>query len=236
MKKPTEPQYLEAEEKLNQGHRVRLRERFEKLGAEALQDYEILELLLTYSIPRRDVKDLAKHLLLRFGSLAAVMDAEVTELLKVDGMGARSAVLLRLVKEMRIEYHADKLKQMVTLSSPTAVGDFARHKLAGLRDEAFMVIFLNTKNKVLGYDINSEGTVDQAAVYPRKIVRKALDFNASGLILAHNHPSGDIIPSDADARITKLIVNACSTMDIRVLDHLVVGSTGFFSFKQHNLF
>ena len=217
------------------GHRQRLRERFEKSGSNAFSEHELLELLLTYSIQVKDVKPLAKSLLLRFGSLKEVFDADISELKNIEGMGAVSAVLISLVKELNTEYHIEKLKNMEILSTPNEVYEFIKHKLAGKRDELFMVIFLNTKNRILDFEISAEGTVDQAVVYPRKIIRKALENNAAALILAHNHPSGEPEPSKDDISLTNSLKNICDTMNIRLLDHIIVGKLGYFSFNRKSL-
>jgi DNA repair protein RadC len=219
-----EPDYL--------GHRQRLRERFQKAGAEGFHDYELLELLLTYAIPRRNVKPIAKVLMERFGSLSGVLDASPQELEKVSQMGPASSSLIRLVKESCGTYLAEKMKQMDVLSSPQAVLDFARAKLAGRPHESFMVIFLNTKNHVLHHQIVHEGTVNRAVIYPRRVIEEALARNASGLILVHNHPSGQSDPSSEDRQLTRALVEATRALDIRVLDHIIVGKDGHFSFAE----
>jgi len=217
------------------GHRKRLRERFKKSGIEGMHDYEILELLLTYAIPRRDIKPFAKELIKRFGSFSGIFDANQKELETVPHIGPISSTLIRLVKEICGSYLAEKMKQKDVLSSPQAVLDFARVKLAGLPHESFMVILLNTKNKVQGYKIIQEGTLDRAVVYPRRIVEEALAHHAASLILVHNHPSGDAEPSPEDKQLTRAIVEAARTMDIRVLDHIIVGKEGYCSFVEARL-
>ncbi|RKY64161.1 MAG: hypothetical protein DRP99_02640 [Candidatus Latescibacterota bacterium] len=217
------------------GHRRRLRERFRRAGAEGLHDYELLELLLTYAIPRKDVKPIAKDLIQRFGGLSGVLDAGWKELEEVPGMGPTSATLIRLVKELCGVYLAERMKHRDLLSSPQAAVDFARVKLAGLPYEAFMVIYLNTKNEVIDYEIVHEGTVDKAIIYPRRIVESALAHHAAGLILVHNHPSGHAEPSEEDKRLTRTIVEATRTMDIRVVDHIIVGKDGYFSFVEERI-
>ncbi len=221
------PHYIE--------HRKRLRERFQKTGAEGLHDYELLELLLTYAIPRRDVKPTAKDLINRFGSLSKVMDASQAELEAINGLGATSATLIRLVKELCAAYLSERMKGRDALSSPDAVADFARMKLAGLPHEAFMVVYLNVKNEVVEHQIIHEGTVDRAVVYPRRVVEAALAHHAAALILVHNHPSGDPEPSQEDKRLTRSIIDAARTVDIRVLDHIIVGRKGYFSFHENQL-
>lgn len=219
---------------LNAGHRARLRERFLTAPA-ALPGYELLELLLTYSLGRRDVKPIAKRLIARFGGLAAVLDAAPHEIAAVDGAGPASAVLIKVVKELSASALAERIQKKPFLSSPRAVADFAVARIGGLPHEAFMVIFLNVQNEVLGSDVVNEGTVDQVAVYPRRILEAALARHAAGLILAHNHPSGYTDPSDEDKRLTETLKTTARALDIRVLDHLVVGRGGYFSFAERGL-
>ncbi len=217
------------------GHRKRLRERFRKNGTEGMHDYEVLELLLTYAIPRKDVKPIAKNLLKRFGSLSGVLDAGQKELEEVANIGPISSTLIRLVKETCGIYLAEKMRNKDVLSSPQAVLDFARVKLAGLPHEAFMVIFLNAKNKVLDYKVLQEGTVDRAVIYPRRMVEEALAHHAAGIILVHNHPSGDSEPSPEDKQLTRSLTEAARTIDLRVLDHIIVGKEGYCSFLESRL-
>ncbi|MGQ9630187.1 MAG: RadC family protein [bacterium] len=221
------PHYIE--------HRKRLRERFQKAGAEGFHDYELLELLLTYAISRKDVKPIAKELIERFGSLSGVLDAGQGELESVPHLGPISATLIRLVKELCGAYLAEGMKHRDSLSSPQAVVDFARAKLAGLPYEAFMAIYLNVKNEVIKYEIIHEGTVDRAVIYPRRIVEGALANHAAGLILVHNHPSRHFEPSEEDKHLTRAIAEAARTVDVRILDHIVVGKDGYFSFAEGDL-
>jgi len=217
------------------GHRKRLRERFHKAGVDGMHDYELLELLLTYAIPRKDVKPIAKALIERFGGLAGVLDASTKELEKNSDIGAFSTTLIKLVKEMCGAYLEEKLKEKGSLSAPQEVLDFARMKLSGLPHEAFMVIYVNTKNRVLAHEIIHEGTVDRAVIYPRRIIEQALAHHATGLILVHNHPSGYSEPSAEDKRLTSDLVEATRTIDIRLLDHIIVGKDGYFSFSERRL-
>ena len=217
------------------GHRVRLRERFEKSGSEGFHDYELLELLLTYSIPRKDVKPIAKALIKQFKSLQGILDADLSELKEIPGLGPASAILIKLVKELFNAYLAERMKKKDLLSSPQAAVDFARVKLGGSPHELFMVIYLNTKNEVIDYEVIHEGTVDKAVIYPRRIVERALAHHASGLLLIHNHPSGHTQPSEEDRKITRTIREATRTMDIRVLDHIIVSKDDYFSFLENDL-
>ena len=217
------------------GHRERLRERLLNTGSEGFHDYELLELLLTYAFPRKDVKPLAKKLIKHFGSFSNVLDASVDELQKVPGLTPRSAFLLPLVKEASGVYLAEKMRQKDLLTSPQAAVDFARAKLAGKANEVFMVIYLNTRNEAFGYEILHEGTLDSSAVYPRRIIEGAINHRASGLLLVHNHPSGHTDPSSEDKHITQAIMKAAQTMDIHILDHIIVGKGGYFSFAENRL-
>ena len=221
------PDYME--------HRKRLRERFLKAGAEGLHHYELLELLLTYAIPRLDVKPCAKALMKRFESLNGVLDASQEELQVIKGLGPSSAILIRLIKELFAAYLAERMEGKDVLSSPGAVQEFVRVKLAGLPHEAFMVIYLNVKNRVIDHEILQEGTVDRAIVYPREIVKAALTHKAAGLILSHNHPSGEPDPSQEDKHLTRSVIEAARTVEIKVLDHLIVGKNGYFSFQENRL-
>jgi len=214
------------------GHRERLRERFRRVGAAGLHDYELLELLLTYAIPQKDVKPVAKLLLQRFGGLSGVLDAAQEELEAVRGLGPSSATLVRLVKELSGSYLAERMKHRDLLSSPQAVVDFARLKLAGLPHEALMVIYLNTKNEVIDYQTLHEGTVDRVTVYPRRIIEAALAHHAAALILVHNHPSGHPEPSEDDRRLTRSVAAAARTVDIQLLDHIIVGRDGYSSLRE----
>ncbi|MCB4757389.1 MAG: DNA repair protein RadC [Elusimicrobia bacterium] len=226
---------METYEVSPKGHRERMRERFNKALTDGMHDYEVLELLLTYAIPRRDVKPIAKNLLQSFGGLPEVLEAPLDKLAEAPGMGRSSATLIRLVKELSGLYLGRRLERRDMLSSPEKVVDFARTKLAGLPHEAFMVLFLNTQNELIHSEVINEGTIDQVAVYPRRVVEKALSHHASGIILVHNHPSGYTDPSDEDKNLTRSIREAARLLDIRLLDHLVVGKAGYCSFLERGL-
>lgn len=213
------------------GHRERLRERFRRAGAEGLHDYELLELLLTYAIPRKDVKPLAKKLIEKFGSLSGVLDAGQREL-QSEGLSSTTATLIGLVKELGGAYLGERMKRKDLLSSPQAVVDFARAKLSGVPHEALMVIYLNVKNEVIDHEIIHEGTVDRVIIYPRRIIEAALAHHAAGLILVHNHPSGHPQPSGEDKRLTRAVTEAARTVDIQIVDHIIVGRDGYHSFRE----
>ncbi len=217
------------------GHRGRLRQRFLTGGAGALQDYELLELLLTFAIPYSDVKPLAKRLIEHFGSFNQVFDAPASDLMEFTGLREYSAVLIKLVKACS-EYalKAEALKRQQLKSLGTLV-DYCRASMGGLADEQFRVIFLNSSNEVIAEEIVHEGTVNQTVVYPRKVLELALKHKATGLILVHNHPSGNLTPSAADQELTRALVKASRALNLTVLDHLIIGRHGYFSLAEQNM-
>ncbi len=217
------------------GHRKRLRERFSSYGSESFRDYELLELLLTYSIPRRDVKGMAKALISKFKTLPGVLGADISELCEMDGISVNSAVLIGLCREISVKYFEEKIYSRDVIAEPGSVYDFARIRLSHLKNEVFMVILLNPKNHVIDFAVLDEGTVDSAIVYPRKIVREVIEKNASSVILVHNHPSGVCDPSNDDIRLTSAVKDAVKPVDVKVLDHIIAGKTGYFSFREKNL-
>jgi DNA repair protein RadC len=217
------------------GHRKRLRERFCEGGIKALADYELIELLLTYSILRRDVKTQAKSLLRKFSSVSGLLSACPNDIASVKGLNKESAALISLVHAIHTKYFEEKMIGSNPLSAPEEVVNFSKVYLAEKSDENLMAVFVNSKNKVVGYEIISEGTVDAAVVYPRKIIRKTLDNNANGIILVHNHPSGDPAPSSDDISLTKAVKNAAASMDIRLLDHIIIGKNGYLSFLEKGM-
>lgn len=215
------------------GHRRRLRERFLRAGLIGLQDYEALELLLMFAIPRRDVKPLAKLLLERYGSVEKVLDAPPSELLEIDGIGPQAATLIVLLKQLCAEYLEQKARSVDVLDSTGRVVDFLRMKLGGGRKETFMVLFLNTQNHLITYE-TYPGTVDRAPVYAREIAERALLARASGVIAAHNHPSGVCDPSPDDIRLTRSLA-ALSPLGISLFDHIIVTPTAYRSLKAMRL-
>lgn len=217
------------------GHRERLRERAGRGGLGALPDYELLELYLFRSIPRGDTKALAKLLLARFGGLEAVLAAPLPDLTSVKGVGEGVAMDLKLVHEAALRIGRDKVQKRTVISSWTALLAYVRVALANEPREQFRLLFLDKKNQLIADEVQNHGTVDHAPVYPREVMRRALELSASNLILVHNHPSGDPTPSHADIDMTRQIVEAGRTLKIGVHDHLVVGREGVASFKALGL-
>ena len=214
------------------GHRARLRHRFVTSGLDGFHDYEVLELLLTYIIPRSDVKPVAKALMTAFHSLAGVFDATVLELQQVKGMGESGAGFLNLIRAVEERHLRDVLPQRDVLQNPEQVKDYLKVWFQGKRMESFGVVFTNQQHAHLATEILFEGTVDRTAVYPRNIIKRALILDAKAIILFHNHPGGTARASDADIALTRRMETACEPLDIRVLDHFLVVSNQVLSFKE----
>jgi DNA repair protein RadC len=219
------------------GHRDRLRERFREGGEDALPDYELLELLLFAAIPRQDVKPLAKRMLDAFnGDIAELMSAPRERLKQIEGVGDAVVDQLKIVRAAagRLARQTAK-KGDVALSSWRALVDYCTLQMARETNEQFRILFLDRKNKLLRDEIQGRGTVDHTPVYPREVVKRALELGASSLILVHNHPSGDPTPSSSDVEMTKQIVDAARTLDMTVHDHLIIGRHGHASLRQLGL-
>ena len=217
------------------GHRQRLKEKYLTCGLEGFHDYEIMELLLTYGIPRKDVKEPAKELLKRFGGLKGILDAGIDELREVRGITAHTAVLVKLVKEISAAYLLQKAQERPQISCTAELIDFCKTAMGALKDEEFRVCYLDAQNRIIAVKTVQEGIVNQAVVYPRKVLERALQWKASAIILVHNHPSGHVRPSDADIRLTRTIQETARTLDILVHDHLIIGENRFFSFREEGL-
>lgn len=217
------------------GHRQRLRTRFLQGGAVALQDYELLELLLTFAIPYSDVKPLAKRLIAHFGSLSQVLDAPAEAIMEVTGLKEYSAVLIKLVKAFAEFYLREDILKPQKIASLSALVDYCRTTMGGLKDEQFRILFLNSQNEIISEEIVQEGTVNQTVVYPRKVLELALKHKAAGLILVHNHPSGNLTPSAADRDLTRTLVQASKSLNLKVHDHLIITRRGYFSLAEHDM-
>ncbi|RAK58474.1 hypothetical protein DJ021_01000 [Phenylobacterium hankyongense] len=218
------------------GHRDRLRERAQVGGLPAVPDYELLELYLFRSVPRGDVKPLAKQLLARFGSLGGVLGATAEDLRTVAGVGEAVALDLKLLHEAALRMAREQVARRTVISSWQALLAYVKTALAHEAREQFRVLLLDKKNQLIADEVMNRGTVDHAPVYPREVMRRALELSASAVILVHNHPSGDPTPSAADVDMTRQIVEAGRPLRISVHDHLVVGRDGVASFKALGLF
>ena len=213
------------------GHRQRLRERFQQAGPDAISDYELLELLLFRSIPRADTKERAKALLKRFGSLAEVLGAPEHLLREVEDIGEGAAMDLKIVAAAAQRMARGQIEGREILSSWNHVLDYCRAAMAFEAREQFRILFLDKKNTLIADEVQQTGTVDHTPVYPREVVRRALELSATAIILVHNHPSGDPTPSRADIDMTKTIIEAARPLGIAVHDHIIIGKKGHASMK-----
>lgn len=216
-------------------HRARLRERFLQGGADAMPDYELLELVLFRAIPRQDVKPLARLLLERFGDFNRVLSATPARLAEVPGVGPAVVVELKIVEAAAQRLARSRVLQRPVLGSWQALLDYCHTALAHAEIESFRVLFLDRKNVLIADEAQARGTVDHVPVYPREVVRRALELNASALILVHNHPSGDPTPSDADIAMTARVRDAAAALGITLHDHLIVGKSREMSFRAERL-
>ena len=217
------------------GHRARLRSRFLLGGADALPDYELLELLLFQALPRRDTKPLAKAILRRFGSFAEAISAEPAALTEVDGVGEAVIVALKTVQAAAIRLSREQVMNRPVLSNWTSVVEYCRAAMAYETTERFRLLFLDRKNILIADEVQQRGTVDHTPVYPREVVKRALELGASAIILVHNHPSGDPTPSKADIAMTREVKEAGEKLGITLHDHVVVSRSGFSSFRSLGL-
>jgi len=220
------------------GHRKRLKERFTDKGFDSLLDYEQLELLLTYSIPRRDVKPLAKDLINKFQNLRGVIDASDSELKKVNGIGDNTITLLKLIKELHSDYLRSKIYDKnynFKISSPNDVYSYLKIKLGNEEKELFMLLLLNNSNNIIFDKVIAQGTINRATVYTREVVELCIKENAVNVIIVHNHPSGNMTPSESDIELTKSINKALKTVQISLLDHIIISSNDEYSFLENGL-
>lgn len=216
------------------GHRSRLRERFQR-GSESLPDYEILELLLCQAIPRGDVKPLAKELIRRFGSLGGVLTADPDRLMECKGVGESAAVALRVVHEAAMRLARGEVLGRPVISSWQALLDYCQTAMGYEKTEQFRVLFLDRKNVLIADEVLQTGTVDHTPVYPREVIKRALELQASAVILVHNHPSGDPTPSRGDIDMTREIQESGRRLGVILHDHVVVGRGRTASFKTLGL-
>jgi DNA repair protein RadC len=225
----------DAEEPHYHGHRERLRTRFREGGGAALADYELLELILFQAIPRRDVKPLAKQLIQRFGSFAGVVGASRAALEDTGGLGDSAVDALKAAHEAAIRLTREDAQARPVFGSGQAVIDYCRARLAHSAVEEFHLLFLDRKNGLIAAEAQAKGTVDHTPVYPREVVKRALELAASAIILVHNHPSGDPSPSKADIEMTREVARAAGALGIAVHDHLIIGRSGHASLKSLGL-
>ncbi len=218
-----------------QGHRKRLREKFIESGLAGFADYEIVELLLTLGSPRRDCKEQAKEAIKRFKTLRGVMEASVAELQQINGIGPHNAFGIKLVQEVAGKFLKERLIDKPIYRSSQEIFDYLYHSMRGLKKEVFKVIYLNSQNQIIDAAKLFEGTINTSAISPREVIEGALKHGAVSLVFAHNHPSGAPEPSQGDKGVTKDLVYAAAIMQIKVLDHVIIGDNRYFSFAAEGL-
>lgn len=213
------------------GHRERLRARFLQSGPDVLPDYELLELMLFAAIPRRDVKPVAKALLKRFGSVAGVVTARPEQLMQVDGVKEAAAVALKAAEAVAVRMLRDQIIDRPVISSWDALIDYCTASMAYRDTEQFRILFLDRRNRLIADELQQKGTVDHTPVYPREVVKRALEVQASAIIMVHNHPSGDPTPSQADIHMTRAVRDAAQALGVVLHDHVIVGRGSHTSLK-----
>ena len=229
------------------GHRARLRRRFEKAGLDGFNDYEVLELLLTYTIPRKDTKDISKNLLKKFSSLKEILSADTKELEQINGLGRQSVIFIKALNEfIRYYFEHQVEKDEMQLTTPEQTAEYLKGVIGNFKYEVVKALFLNSQNKLIHTDLNSqnklihtelisEGTVNESYLSSRKIVETALRYNATSVIVAHNHPDGIPEPSEDDNFITQKIAGALKIVDVDLQDHIIIGSNDFYSYRQKGI-
>ena len=218
-----------------EGHRRRLRERFNQSGLSAFLDYEIVEVLLTLGTARRDCKPQAKEAIKRFKSLRGVLEAPPEELQKIKGITSHNIFVIKFMQEISREFLKRQVLDGPYCRSSREVFDYLYHSMRDLKKEVFKVMFLDSQNRVVEIEDLFEGTLNASAIYPREIVQRAVKHNAAALIFVHNHPAGNPQPSDNDKQITQDLVFAGHIMQIKVLDHIIIGENRYFSFADAGL-
>jgi len=217
------------------GHRQRIKDKCRKSGVGGWLDYEVLELVLSYSIARKDTKPIAKELMTRFKTINGVLDADSRELESVSGISEHTSLFLKLLKDIAVLYLKNDLHSKDLISSSEVVFDYLKASLKGSTDEEFKTLFLDSRNQLLSVETLQSGTVNRSLVYPRKIVERALYHHAVGVIIAHNHPAGTLKPSKEDCVVTKSVKDALKTVEISLLDHIIIGGNDYFSFNSKGL-
>lgn len=213
------------------GHRKRLREKFLRAGDKAFLDYEILELLLSFSIARKDMKPLARDLLKKFKTLSGVLDADVSELSVCKGVGENSAVLIKLVRVLMVRYLEQSIRNRNFMDDSDKFCDYARARLGECTNEMMMVFFLDTRNQLIDAEIIGEGATDCVVVFPSVVAKRALLRSARSIVLCHNHPSGIVSPSEEDNLVTREVRHALEPLEIHLLDHIIVSKYDYYSYR-----
>lgn len=222
-KKKTAEHYL--------GHRDRLRQKTLSFGSDALQDYELLEMLLTYAIPRKDVKPLAKELIQKFGSFASVLNASAEELKKINGIKDNSAALIITVRGCALRMAKNQFSTGSVIKDWDSLIKYCQMDMGQKKNECLRIIFLDSRSQLIKDEILQKGTISQTPVYPREIAKRALELGAASIVMVHNHPACDMRPSKNDIQMTKAVQNALIALDISLIDHIIISKSGYISFK-----
>jgi DNA repair protein RadC len=222
--------------KQTEGHRKRLRDKFVKSKFDGFHDYEIVELLLAYAIPRKDTKPIAKALLQKFKSIRQILDAPIEELKEIDGLGENVSVFLKIIRETIAKYFQDATLERKAFLKLDDLVAYLRATIGGKQNEILYALYLNSKNELLSAEDLGEGTVTEAVAFPRKIVESALRHKATSVIIAHNHPGGVAEPSKNDDAMTKAINDALKTVDVDLQEHIIINDDGFYSYRKNGFF
>ena len=218
-----------------EGHRERLRQRFEKSGLQGFHDYEVLELLLTFVIPRQDTKPIAKELINKFKNFPAVLNADINDLQNIKGIKDRSAQFIKILKEIISYLFEERAKnEEIQFTKLVDLVDYLKATIGGNKNEVLRILYLNSQNKLIHSENLSEGTVTETVAFPRRVVEGALKNNATSVIIAHNHPGGIPEPSENDNSITEQIKNALKTVNISLQEHVIIADSGFYSYRQNS--
>lgn len=217
------------------GHRERVKEKIRKIGISGMADYEVLEILLFMVIPRRDTKELAKELLKEFKTIENILNRSQEELIKHRGITENNYPYLKYIKELIKYIHYEQMEDNKVLNSVERTYSYLKATMGLAEKEIFKLIYLNSRNEVLGVEDLFIGTIDRSAIYPREVVKEVLRYNARSVIFAHNHPSGSLKPSTSDREITKKLKNILEPLDIRVLDHIIISKKGYYSFLEEGI-
>lgn len=219
------------------GHRDRIRKKYLKNGINTFQEYEILELLLTYAIPRKDTKDLAKNLLKKFKNIESVLKADKDELLKIDGIGEATLTFFKLMADLPTIFYENSLRNndIIKIQNKESLIKYLRSLIGYEKIEKFFVLYLNNSNELIYCLEKFSGTIDRSAIYPREIYKDVIKYNAKSLIIAHNHPSGSLRPSKSDLDITKEIAEGLKNFDAVLIEHIIITNNSYFSFLEEGL-
>lgn len=216
------------------GHRQRIKSKFFKSKDKShFEDYELIEILLTYCIPRKDVKPIAKNLIEKFGSFKNIINSDKKELCKIDNVGDGVGIFFDVIKELLLRDISTELKEDVIENNINDLIELLKIKIGKNKIEEFKVVFLDINKKFICEETLSTGTIDSTSIYPREVMKLGMDFNASHIILVHNHPSGNLTPSDADVLATKKIMLAGEMVNIKLYDHIIIGKDRYFSFREN---